>query len=185
VIDTARLGEAADRLQAFDVDESGWLTEPSSLAIKVAHTLTHLEEDLAEQDFNNPFDAEWCLAPDAVMFAIRLGRWTGQVEGQLAEGYSTINVLLPTPEQASIVSSLSRDLPPILPQQVAFAEAATTLKNHLRERDSNDELASARRAARLLLYSADLQAEEHDFFLFRAFDARLASLRSGLEVPQT
>lgn len=186
MVDLDRLGEAADKLSVFDVDEGGWPEESDEFHANAARVLAGLEEDLSERDFTNPLDTEYRVAPGAVIAALRLGRWTGQAGGELSPGLPRVRMLAPTPQAPITVRTLARNAGPVSLQEVAFAEAAATVRGHLNDRVNsgrewyarNDVLSSARRAARLLLYSAELQAEAYDFFLFRAFDARLGELRS-------
>lgn len=194
MIDVADLGAAAERIKTFDVDEGKWPAEAEGFEENAARTLAHLEADLAWRDFSNRHDVEWRLAPDAVRFAIRLGRWTGQSDGLLVEEppYPAINILMPTPEQVSVVNFLSRDLDGVPPHQVAFAEAVATIDDHLhahadpgRQKEAADgKLYTARRAARLLLYAADLQAEEYDFDLFRALDLQMGAAQVHTGNPE-
>ncbi len=171
MIDVERLGEAAERLKAFDADERGWYTEPNGFVLNASHLLVYMQEDITEQDFTHPLDCERRLAPDAVIFALRLGRWTGQAG----------SMLTPTPDTALVSHSLAKRFPALPRHQLAFVEATRTLRDHVYERrhpltfdaSIHDETSSARRAARLLMHSADLQAEEYGFYLSWAFDERL------------
>jgi hypothetical protein len=185
MVDLDRLGEAADKLSVFDIDEGRWPEESDGFHANAARVFAGLEEDLSERDFTNPLDTEYRVAPNAVIAALRLGRWTGQAEGELSPGLLRVRMLAPTPQEPITAKTLARNAGSVSIQEIAFAEAAATIRVHLSDKvDSGrewyarkDVLFSARRAARLLLYSAALQAEMHDFPLFQAFDARLGELR--------
>lgn len=175
---------AAEKLKVYDVDQAAWEQEPNGFKANVTHALCHLAKDITGKNFEDCETIQSAIAPDSLQYALRFARWTGQ----------TSRVVLPTRDQVNIVNLLARNngfgaMP--LPQ-VAFVEAAATIARNLHDQDhattkteaDYDILHSARRAGRLLVYGACLQADEHGFDLPEAFDERLTNLRTRFGISE-
>jgi hypothetical protein len=183
MIELKELESAAERLRVYDVDQAAWENEGQGYEINAKHVLLHLAKDMATKSFSDAETVETAIAPDSMQYAIRLVRWTGQ----------DTRMTLPGKEQAGIVRSTSTRFNGRLPNhRIAVIEAISSLAGYLhdcdhesqRQRVEQDKLFVARRAARLLIYSADLQANKYKFSLIDAFDARISSLRERFGIPQ-
>lgn len=178
------INSLAGKLKIYDVMQGGWEQEDRSFIANATHVLTHLSKDIVDKDFGDPSLVESAIAPDALMYAIRLGRWTRQ----------EADVLLPTVETYARVDELADrlSLSSLPTNRLSFMEATATVARHLhdtghsnsRELVKEERESMAQSAGGFLVQCANLQAEQYDINLVEAFDARLSSLRERFGIPE-
>jgi hypothetical protein len=187
MIEADRLKLAAEKLRVYDVEQGAWEHEQGGFAANATHVLYHVVKDFPGKNLSEDRVVETEVAPDCVQYALRLMRWTGQ----------EASAVLPTDDQGNTTRVLASEkrFASVPLHQLAFMEAGATIARQLHNYDhertkalaTTNEIHAARRAGRLLMYAADLQAEGFDFDLFEAFDTRLANLRQrfGIAEPST
>jgi hypothetical protein len=177
----------AEKLYVYDVEQGAWEQEPHGFEANAKHVLTHLAKDIVNKDFSSPELVQTAIAPDSMQYALRLGRWAGvEPQDMLVSPGDEWNV------RRLIARQVSRHRGSVIVHATAFAEAMGELASNLHDLDhaSTREVAIAsrqdamRETGRLLVNSARLQAEGHQFDLMEAFDARLAHLRERFGIPQ-
>lgn len=173
----------SEKLTYYDVDQRGWEGESSGFEANAHHVLTHLVKDLANKDYCSAKVQEEELAPDALMYGIRLRRW---VAIPTDEEFLDLG---PENQAGSIVHRLGGEL--IL--SAAFTiEAAGVLSTHLHDIDhakTHEEAKANRykkigRTADLLILSSQVAAFEHGFDIRQAFEDRLSVIRRRSNIPQ-
>lgn len=182
MIDLERLGGAAEKLRVYDVIQGGWEHDPDPYLVNASHILLHLSKGMTAKSFADPDTSANSIAPDHMQHALRLGRWID----------CPVDDLIPTNEQKHVTEELAQSFGSMPMHQVAAIEASATLASNLHDLDHDSSQMkgegsvplTAMRASRFLLYSVELQAEEHDFDMFEAFDARLANLRERFDIPE-
>ncbi len=168
------LDEMAGNLYVYDVIEGGWKHEDDGFELNAHRVLSSIVKGMFHRDFTSTWEVPKFIAPDTVRYGLRLGRWTQQ----------SPNDLVPASREEVIATRLANRVGETPVSQAAVWEATEKLAGNL------DDLshASTREAAidkrvpviqdvvRLLLVSANLQAESLGFDLVEAFDARLETL---------
>ncbi|MEI9914456.1 MAG: hypothetical protein WDN66_05855 [Candidatus Saccharibacteria bacterium] len=146
--------------------------EGNGFEANTRHVLTHLAKDVALKDFSDPELVETEIAPDAVQYALRLGRWSGVRTSDMTE--------LTEKEDAVVDSIYSRmeSLPfGLAPYIGAMGILAKNLHDSDHKKDREVALGRTygdmRSASRLLVYAATTQAHQLGFGLVSAFDKRL------------
>jgi len=176
------LQKKTDKLQIYDVVQSGWEQEGNGFEANVFHVLTHLNSNIFGKDFTDEKTVKSEIAPDSLQYAIRLGRWTG----------NSAKDILGANVDSSIDRLTFRKIGSIPMHYVAYEEATYKLTTHLHDlghKKERDRAIAARSetmaaASRLLIHSAILQSEEFDFDLLSSFDTRLSELRLRFKIPE-
>jgi hypothetical protein len=177
------IGAAAGRLSVYDVEQGAWEQESHGYIANATHVLTHLAKGLTTKDFLDAEIVQGELAPDSVQYALRLMRWTGQTSLNGAPGPREIGYVNDRHRLANFAS---------MPRhQIAYMGATARLAAGLhdeghestRARAEDERNFFAKDAAKLLLYSASLQADAFNFDLAAAFDHRLSVLREHFGIP--
>lgn len=185
MLTTGEITVMDEQLRVYDVDQHGWEQEGMGFDANATHVLLHLIKAKIDKNFADPEVVQTELAPDAIQYGLRLGRWADQTPSQLADA------------QAEPLQQFHQELvAPHTPTigRPAMREAIATLARHLHDRGHakteagalTNRPAVARTAAGLLLVCASLQADAFGFSLPDAFDARLAALRKrfGIAPPK-
>ena len=182
MLTTPQLRSISERLYVYDVVQGGWEQEPNGFEANVAHVLTHLAKDLSGKDFTDPKTIKESIAPDSVQYGLRLSRWANiSVEDidPKADG---------DPNLERIASGLGHASLSLAAYSAGMGELASQL--HDRGHKSDRVNAILRRspqmkmASSMLIYSANLYAEQYDFDLEKAFDTRLAGLRVRFRISE-
>lgn len=178
----ANLQQMSDSLRYYDVDQQGWEHEGLGFEFNAAHVLKHLAKDIIKKDFKDPDVVRSAIAPDAMQYALRLGRWTDQDPSDL----------LPTDDQIQELYRLAGRFGQMPTSQVAYLQAASSIGDNLHSLDHSKERHSAlvqapimaRSAGGLLIYCASQLSHEYGFSVDEAFDARLNDLRTRFNIAQ-
>ncbi len=182
MINAADVRELSEKLRVYDVVQGGWEQEPNGYEENVNHVLLHLVKDSTAKDFTDPTLLRTAIAPDALQYAIRLGRWSNQDAVDL----------MPTETTRQRIRELAPRFGLIPVHQLAHLQASTTLAHNLHGLDHKNDaeqaaaetIETARMAAGFLLYAANLQATQYKFDLKETFDARLLTLRQKFNIPE-
>lgn len=184
MIDISELNATAEKLRVYDVEQGGWEGESGAYRDKAGHVLKHLVKNTFKA-FDNPKVAWAELAPDSVQHALRLMRWSGL----------PYTAAVPTKHQADAVRKTARSQPGFgdMPlAQVAYQKGYAALAAGLHDEDHEStraaaeerRSAAAQHAGRLLVYSAELQAQAFEFDLLAAVDDRLTVLRERFDISE-
>ncbi len=182
MLSTEVMPELAEKLYVYDVEQGGWEQEPNGIRSNMEHVLTHLAKDITGKDFNDKHTVRTAIAPDLLQYGLRFRRWAGLKPEEV----------LPTDEQVHTTQSLESRFSGIPMHQVVYFEAVATTARGLHDLGHDKERAVAEanlplvalNAARLLIYSAQLQSEQYDFDLVESFANRLTTLRKRFGIPQ-
>ena len=170
----SELQKCYDSLYVYDVEQQGWEQEPNGIQANLAHTLTHLVKDAYRKDFLSPQLVEEAIAPDNLMYALRLVRW----------GNLPLSDVLKDPVSKRTQGDESAwDF---------HAQASDTIADLIHEEDhtSSREGAVAQssgklnKAASLLISSAQRQSTDYGFDLEKSFMERLGQLRIRFNIPE-
>lgn len=167
----------------YDVTQRGWEQEPNGFEANIRHTLTHLAKDAFRKDFNNPEMVQYAIAPDNLMYALRLSRWGGVLPKQILSSDSS--ALIAVDRKFEYFSTL----PESLVTQFAAVDAVADLIHEEDHTSSNqvavkDRFNKVLHASRILLLGVNQQAEKYDFNIEDSLDHRLDELRKRFDIPQ-
>ena len=180
-----QLQNLSRELYVYDVLQQGWQQELKGYELNAKHTLTHLSKNFIKNFRDARVLAEE-IAPDSVMYALRLARWN------CVDPIITPGDMLVDNGHLQDAGSMAARFPGIPLHQAAYIAATTALGGHTHgfDHDEFHELTvthqpyAVREIGGLLLYSASLQAEEASFDLPEAFSNRLANLRTHFGMPE-
>jgi hypothetical protein len=175
----------SQELFIYDVIQHGWEQEPKGYEANAKHVLSHLSKNLFK-GFQNPEEVAAEIAPDSVMYALRLARWN------CVEPIIGMDKLVVDNSHIGVVEKAAADFLDLPPHQVGYLAATVALARHVHGYDHDRMHESAIReqpqvvqeVGGLLLYSANLQADEMNFDLPQAFANRLGYLRDIFGIPE-
>jgi hypothetical protein len=177
------LQACAEKLYVYDVEQRGWEQEGRGFEVNAHHVLTHLVKESLNKNFSDPDVVSGEIAPDAMQYAIRLGRWSGLETSDL----------MPYAKGARYIAEHAGLRVGTVPVHwAAHAEAAGKLASNLhdlghvaiREEAVGNRGGSMIYVARQLITCAEVAAETYGFDPLVAFDDRLAQLRERFGIPQ-
>lgn len=185
MIHGTHLNEMSKELFVYDVVQHGWEQEPNGYEANAKHVLSHLAKNLFK-DFNSRKVVAGEIAPDSVMYALRLARWN-RVEPVIG-----VDQLIVDKSHADAAEEAATDFLGIPLHQVSYMAATAALARHVHGYDHARDRESAIRVqpqfvqevGGLLLYSANLQAGQMHFDLSQTFVNRLGHLRNIFGIPE-
>lgn len=169
------LEQFAQTLYHYDVVQGAWEQDGHGQAANIGHIQYHLARDTTRKDFTDPAVVEGEIAPDGLAYAIRLARYSAVSLAQI----------LPDAETEDIVAGVAGRFGSAPDHFVAWLNASSVLADAVHGLDHKSEFGptaaelprQSTKAARLLLYCADLQASQHNFSLGESLEKRLDGLR--------
>lgn len=175
------IDELSAELRVYDVDQGGWEHEPKGLKFNAEHVLKEVVR-ARRKDMLDPAVVVSELAPDAVQYALRLGRWAGVAADDMLPGIHT--------RTAAAEHGSKYKVPQVYLSSWALAEI--TLADFTHSLDHKSERARARKAAARdlgrcaghMLHFVEVAAVTHSFSVQDSFRSRLASLRERFGIPQ-
>jgi hypothetical protein len=173
----AEIKEFDKELYAYDVAQGGWQHGLSG----AHHILTHLVKDSFNKSFIDQEVVQREIAPDSVMYGLRLARWGSVSMEGLIEAQEKAMRMLGSLSVQNAMLPKSR-----LAHQAAIHALAELLHDNDHQNDSSHtpEVTKITGVSGLLFHSAFLQAENSSFDLGEAFRERLVSLKERCGIPQ-
>ncbi len=179
----------AQELYQYDVLDGGWEGDPAarhnpqSVERNVGHVLLQLVDSVERKAFWQPDLAENEIAPDSLQYALRFVRWgildldtIRRTNGTVDETFATsVRTGIKDQSLAAVVSAMG-----VIGRNRHNADHASS-----REKAIHNIPETLTIAARLLVYSAQLQEEKFEFDLPGAFHKRLAGLRKRYNIVRT
>ena len=182
----AQMTTLSYELWLYDNAQHGWEQEPNGFEANAKHTLVHLSKNLVK-DFSDETILAKEIAPDSVFYALRLARWNSVLPLVTAGQLEVEDTHLATTQ------ATAERLPGLSLHQAGYIAATAALARHVHGYDHAKDLENTvaaqppavREVGGLLLYSAQLQAEQADFDLESACNNRLVRLRNlfGIAYP--
>lgn len=181
MVDTDQLREMRDALWVYDVVQEGWEHEDKGLDINMRHVGLHLSDVIDRKDFMNEGVIANEIAPDSLQYALRLSRW-----GNLA-----IAAIAPDDDIRREVEERGCTIGTSLDDFISITRANAVIARNrhdvdhasTKEKGLNGERSAMQYAAKLLVHSANLQADFFEFDIMESFTMRLASLRERFNIP--
>lgn len=172
----------AKKLHVYDVEQGAWEQEPNGFEANAGHVLKHLRRDIIGKDFKDAAVVRTALVPDALQYALRLGRWSGVVPEDM----------FPLPVGEMLARSVDARHGAVILQAAKYAAGTRVLADNLHdlEHAATREVAIKRRkdamrsAGGMLLHYVEAQVVEFRMNPVETFDARLAHLRERFGIPQ-
>lgn len=168
----------------YDVVQAGWEQEQNGFTPNAEHLLTHLVKDGFRKDFSDQELVLSSIAPDNLMYALRIARWAGSI--------SPKKLVTPVYDFMSIDGNTSPNYGTDANRALASHRAATdTLADliHDESHASTTEVAKserinkALRCSRFLVASCEFHLEDFEFDLRESFENRLSHLRERFGIP--
>lgn len=183
MINQAELERCNSKLFVYDVTQRGWEQEPNGFKANIQHTLTHLGKDVYQKDFTDPEKAQFAIAPDNLMYALRVARWGNVLPKQIVS--SDTSAKISTDRRLDYFNSLPE---PVISQLAAIDAVADLIheEDHIKSREKalGERFNKVLYASRLLLLGVNQQIEKFDFNIEDSFDYRLDFLRRKFNIPQ-
>lgn len=183
MINQNELERCNSKLFVYDVSQRGWEQEPNGFEANIRHTLTHLAKDAFRKNFGDASLVQDAIAPDNLMYALRIARWGNVLPKQIVA--SDTSAQIATSKKLEYFNSLPESLGTHLTAIDAVADLI-----HEEDHTSSNQEALANRfnkvlyASRLLIMSVNQQIEQFDFNIEDSLDSRLFELRTRFKIPQ-
>lgn len=183
-VSEATLNACNRELFTYDIVQAGWEQEPNGFTANAEHMLTHLAKDGFRKDFSDPELVPSSIAPDNLMYALRIARWAGSI--------SPKKLITPIYDFMSIDGNISPNYDTDSNRALAAHRAATVTLADLIHDESHASTAEgartgrinkALRCSRLLVASCEFHLEDFDFDLRETFVNRLSTLRDRFGIP--
>jgi len=179
-----QLSKMTMELWLYDDVQHGWEQNPNGFEANAKHTLFHLTKNLVK-DFADEQTLAEEIAPDSAMYALRLTRWNAIQPFVLATELSIEDT------HVSVAETVAQRFSGIPLHQASYIAATSAVARHVHGYDHRDEYEEtvaaqpelAKEAGGLLLYSAQLQAQQVGFDLEEAVYGRLSALRELFGIP--
>lgn len=176
---------ACDReLFTYDVVQAGWEQEQNGFTANAEHMLMHLVKDGFRKDFSDQELVINSIAPDNLMYALRIARWAGSI--------SPKKLVTPIYDFMSFDYNFSPNFDKDSNMAYAAHRAATdTLADLVHEESHASSAEAARperinkalRCSRFLVASCEFHLEDFEFNLRESFVNRLSHLRERFSIP--
>ncbi len=183
MISPANLDTMSEQLRVYDVDLQGWEHQSKGFGVNVRHVFTHLTKDLVGKDFSDEDLVRGAIAPDSIVYALRLSRWTN---------IDTDYVAKVTSKEEAIMDMAEMGLENLPWGFASFAGAVGLLATNLHDQDHEKTHQGAmlgahntmKSASRLLIHSAAIQSHQYGLSIMEAFDSRLTVLHDRFGIPK-
>lgn len=176
------LETCADSLYYYDVTQGAWEQHPHGQAANLGHIQYHVSRDTVRKDFTEQEVITREIAPDALAYALRLGR------------YSCLEIsdLIPNDKTEDEVAVVAGRFGATPDHYIAWISAGAVLADAMHGLEHKSEFGASAaqlpsksaKAARLLLHCADLQAAQYGLSLVDSLESRLDELRDRFGISK-